>query len=600
MDQSLHTTDELYPLALLMDELKHDDIGSRVQAMKRIETVALALGPERSREELLPFLDEVVSDDEDEVITVTAQQLGHLVPLIGGSQYAPLLLPTLEKIAGFEEPIVRESAIDSLDAISKDLSPEELISQFVPIIDRLAKNQWFSFRVAAAGLFKSCVTRVDSALRKELLELYLELVRDESPMVRRACGNQLPHLIDILSMAFHEPSQLGEFQWDLIVSMFHATLNDQQDSVKFLAVDIVISLLKHVRKITKPSETSSVDRDFYSAVLDLAGDESWRVRYMVADRFVTLMSELPHECVLDMVAHTPSLIKDNEAEVRKAISKQLPGFCKVVADNELILREIVPCLADLSNDESEVVRSALASQLANLTPLLGRDLTVEYLAPILVAMLKDDFSEVRLNVISNLQVVNDVVGIQLLSESLLPAITALAEDKQWRVRLAIIEQIPLLARQLGVSFFNESLGSLSMTWLSDPVFSIREAAVANLAKLTEIFGQDWAKRELVDRILQNKAHLDNFIYRITCLFALSELVPVVSSETVEKEIFPFVESLVEDHVPNIRFNAAQTLSSIAVCAPLVKSRVVPLLEKLSQDEDVDVRFYANEALQSLN
>ena len=37
---------DLYPLALLMDELKHDDIANRVEAMKKLDTIALALGPQ--------------------------------------------------------------------------------------------------------------------------------------------------------------------------------------------------------------------------------------------------------------------------------------------------------------------------------------------------------------------------------------------------------------------------------------------------------------------------------------------------------------------------------------------------------------------------
>ena len=56
---------EIYPLALLMDELKHDDIANRVEAMKKLDTIALALGPERTRDELIQFLTEVSQDDED-------------------------------------------------------------------------------------------------------------------------------------------------------------------------------------------------------------------------------------------------------------------------------------------------------------------------------------------------------------------------------------------------------------------------------------------------------------------------------------------------------------------------------------------------------
>jgi hypothetical protein len=49
--------DELYPIAVLIDELKHDDVLLRLNAIRRLSTIALALGPERTREELIPFLD---------------------------------------------------------------------------------------------------------------------------------------------------------------------------------------------------------------------------------------------------------------------------------------------------------------------------------------------------------------------------------------------------------------------------------------------------------------------------------------------------------------------------------------------------------------
>lgn len=114
---------------------------------------------------------------------------------------------------------------------------------------------------------------------------------------------------------------------------------------------------------------------------------------------------------------------------------------------------------------------------------------------------------------------NLVIGIELLSQSLLPAIVALAEDKQWRVRLAIIENIPLLASQLGVDFFNEKLSGLCMTWLGDSVFSIREAATSNLEKLVKVFGPEWAKKNIIPKIVALANHT-NYLYRMTTVFAL--------------------------------------------------------------------------------
>ncbi|ODV94657.1 hypothetical protein PACTADRAFT_43876 [Pachysolen tannophilus NRRL Y-2460] len=602
-------SDELLPIALLMDELKHDDVGSRVQAMKRLDTIALALNPERTRSELLPFLQDVVQDDEDEVITVIAEELAKFVQYVGGPAYATELIPVLENITYNEEPIVRDKAIHSLNVISKSFDDDQINSDFLPLIERLSEHKWFSHRVASTGLFESVILRVNSDLRKKLLGLYLKLVEDDTPMVRRAAAKHLPKIIDLLTEKFKE-NNIEEFNYDIISTMFQSLLNDNQDSVKFLSVDVLISILKHF----KLNGDVSHEQELFNSVLILIHDESWRVRYMVADRFEQLVSSFndPPSDIIRLIPEITSLMKDNEGEVRKAISKQLPGFCKLIKNSDVLLNDVIPCVESLSNDENEVVRSALASEITGLAPILGKDLTIEYLLPTFLNMLKDEFPEVRLNIISNLQIVNQVIGIQLLSKSLLPAITELAQDKQWRVRLAIIEQIPLLAEQLGVSFFDEELGELCMSWLWDPVYSIRNAAVVNLEKLTVIFGSGWAKAELIDRILSDKIDISNFIVRITSVFALTNLVPVVDENLVINDILPFILNLSEDKVPNIRFNVAKSLQEIVKALAknqnsankdehldIIKSKIIPTLEIFSKDEDVDVRFYAEKSIESV-
>lgn len=51
---------------LCSDELKNEDVALRLNSVRRLSTIALALGEERTRKELIPFLTEA-NDDEDEV-----------------------------------------------------------------------------------------------------------------------------------------------------------------------------------------------------------------------------------------------------------------------------------------------------------------------------------------------------------------------------------------------------------------------------------------------------------------------------------------------------------------------------------------------------
>lgn len=91
-----------------MDELRSEDVQLRLNAIHRISTIALALGPDRARDELIPFLQDSV-DDEDEVLLALAEELGRTFEdYIGGPEYAHHLLGPLENLSAVEETLVRD------------------------------------------------------------------------------------------------------------------------------------------------------------------------------------------------------------------------------------------------------------------------------------------------------------------------------------------------------------------------------------------------------------------------------------------------------------------------------------------------------------
>ena len=58
------------------------------------------------------------------------------------------------------------------------------------------------------------------------------------------------------------------------------------------------------------------------------------------------------------------------------------------------------------------VRSALASVVMELAPVLGKAATIEHLLPVFLALLKDDFPDVRLNIISKLEQVSATAAVR--------------------------------------------------------------------------------------------------------------------------------------------------------------------------------------------
>ena len=138
------------------DELRNEDVALRLNSVKRLSTIALALGEERTRRELIPFLNEN-SDDEDEVLLVMAEELGKFVPLVGGPEYAHFLLLPLETLATVDETVVRDRAVESLCAVGAQMPEPSMSEHFVVLIKvrlncSVANRQFGSLCDGSSGL----------------------------------------------------------------------------------------------------------------------------------------------------------------------------------------------------------------------------------------------------------------------------------------------------------------------------------------------------------------------------------------------------------------------------------------------------------------
>ncbi|XP_036283627.1 serine/threonine-protein phosphatase 2A 65 kDa regulatory subunit A beta isoform isoform X4 [Pipistrellus kuhlii] len=556
--------DSLYPIAVLIDELRNEDVQLRLNSIKKLSTIALALGVERTRTELLPFLTDTIYD-EDEVLLALAEQLGNFTGLVGGPDFAHCLLtpsgichlgheilavlqksclqPPLESLATVEETVVRDKAVESLRQISQEHTPLALEAHFVPLVKRLASGDWFTSRTSACGLFSVCYPRASNAVKAEIRQHFRSLCSDDTPMVRRAAASKLGEFAKVLEL----DSVKSE-----IVPLFTNLASDEQDSVRLLAVEACVSIAQLLSQ-------DDLEVLVMPTLRQAAEDKSWRVRYMVADKFSELQKAVgPKITQNDLIPAFQNLLKDCEAEVRAAAAHKVKELCENLPSEgreTIIMNQVLPYIK---------------------------------------------CPEVRLNIISNLDCVNEVIGIRQLSQSLLPAIVELAEDAKWRVRLAIIEYMPLLAGQLGVEFFDEKLNSLCMAWLVDHVYAIREAATNNLMKLVQKFGTEWAQNTIVPKVLV-MANDPNYLHRMTTLFCINVLSEACGQEITTKQMLPIVLKMAGDQVANVRFNVAKSLQKIGpiLDTDALQEEVKPVLQKLGQDEDMDVKYFAQEAISVL-
>mmetsp|Transcript_15037 Transcript_15037/g.21282 ORF Transcript_15037/g.21282 Transcript_15037/m.21282 type:complete len:656 (+) Transcript_15037:190-2157(+) len=624
VDQTMVASSDEDEARQAIDMLRGDDISGRVAAANKLETVAAALGEQRTREELVPFLTDGV-DDEDEVLMAIASSLGKLVNHVGGPDHASSLLPPLELLLTVEENTVREAASESAQKVADVLPQEAFQGAYAEMIARLATKEWFTARISAAGLIAFSYERLTVEQRKESITNFAALCVDDTPMVRRVASQFLGEMFrTVVRVDGRETlAEDGVLTTELVPLYEKLASNEQPDSVRLQTTENcalfgeVLTALANENPLTE-SEVSLV-KILVPLIVATIDDRSWRVRWTAASKFagvIAAFSALP-DAIDSLVPAYEKLLQDPEAEVRTAATFNLAevASCEAMVQASSaasgeesaegarisVAERLVKRITSLTEDDSEHVRAALAMVATQLAPILGRDATISHLVPPVLLLLRDAASEVRLNLISSLSALNEVIGVDLLSQSLLPAILDLAQDGKWRIRLAIIEHVPMLAQQLGRDFFSEKLSSLCVGWLGDDISSIRSAAAQSLKELTALFGSEWAVEYLLPAISDIRFH-KSYLRRLTAVQACTLMSTVMDPETALLELLPLVLEMATDTVPNIRFNVAKGLEKMGpVCGrSAYESQIRPVLSILIEDEDRDVQFFALTASKSLD
>jgi serine/threonine-protein phosphatase 2A regulatory subunit A len=380
-EQSIH------PIQILIDELKNDDLEVRLNAVRNLPKIAEALGPDRTRTELLPFLSVTVSDSDDDVLVVLAEQLGGFGQYVGGGSHLVSLFGPLEQLATVEDSVVREQAIKALAIVCEGVSSGDIVEHFLPAINRLAAGQWFTTRLAAIMMIPFAASKLTDEPLDQSLALFAKLCDDDTPMVRREAQTQIFKLADKTPK-----DQLLKH----ITPKFISLAKDDQDSVRLLSVTNAIEIAKRL------SEEENIANKVLDTMLECAADRSWRVRFMVADKLQEICEAYGTSITeKSFVGVFTKLVVDVEPEVRTAAAGNVVAVCSRISP-DLVMSEVIPSIKDLVIDPSEHVRVSLSKVIMDLGPICGKENTKLLLVDLFLRLLQDEFSDVRLNIISKL------------------------------------------------------------------------------------------------------------------------------------------------------------------------------------------------------
>lgn len=595
-------------LALLRDEFQDDDLVSKRRASERLDLVAKALGPERARQELVPWLRENL-EQEDEILYIFACKCTELLGLLGGGDDAACLLPVLESLLSVEETYVRDAATVCTRQLVQQVKKDALKSSIVDAVVQLSNHEWFTARMSACALCGPTMTSGlsgDDAAR--LKETYFALCKDETPMVRRCASKELGSFI--ASMA---PEQVVAE----VVPLFNKLVGDAQESV-------AMNWIGNVGPVMARLTPKLNEEHMLASLRAFCADRSWRVRFTTAQSFGSICEGMGKEgCAAHLLPLYSELLRDPEGEVRSVASKHAVAVCGVVG-GALFAEQVLPVMAGLVEmDQQRAVRLNLAqaSVDASLVTDIGPDLAKEHMVGLWEQFLQDGDAvsapEVRLIVLNGLDVVIGALGATYVAEAWTSLLKELfdtsrlhnggdqglvnnaggrgvgvdptgdeIEHPHWRLRVAVIHVLGTLA-STGDASVDDLIVDIWASSLADEVCEVRTTAanlLGDFCKPDSSVGRNKVASLFVPKLLdffkQAKA---KYAHRIVFLHAFGQL---LQYPDLADACLPAFEKCLDDKVPNVRLAALAAVYGTVDQA--FNDRFAKKIATLASDADTDV------------
>eukprot|EP00922_Rhytidocystis_sp_ex-Travisia-forbesii_P035055 GHVS01052049.1.p1 GENE.GHVS01052049.1~~GHVS01052049.1.p1 ORF type:complete len:591 (+),score=82.87 GHVS01052049.1:141-1775(+) len=527
------------------------------------------MGPEKTREELIPFL--LAQDEEDDdVLVALAETLPSLLDAVGGPAFMDSSLFTLfTEILTLRDTATRSKAVLSFCEVVRNCTSH--IEEALAKLTELAESTIDELRMAFCESMPICLEILggvceeprseDFGLARQLMEAYLATAEDDAALVRRAAAANLPRLI---RAARWRGTEFAVRVDDLCSLVDRFSCPSEQEQIRILGV----YACEAAAACGNPQLQSSVMK----VLPGLAEDESWRVRYAVAETMpklgICLKGEQFERSLLPLYRQ---LLSDRDANVKSVAILKMPEVVKSCADPEELIKSVAAQIwLHECESESASVKLAVADVMKALPSLCNQAATVNHVLPVIIKMLRDPVPEIRVRVLECIPSLAGVVDIAYMKEVLAPALKDLCDedDESWRTRISVVQLVPFLCAKLSMDVMRtEGLWQLVSEALRDKVYVVRENAGKVLVSLAMQYGEQWVKANVLPEleILRNS---EKYTLRMDAIVHATNLMKVVSVDFVRDHIMQkhFLDMHL-DNVPNVRFNVAKALLQVKLDFP---------------------------------
>ena len=590
--EEYYKSDNFKKASLIIDSLKSDNQPIRLFCSKRLTDLGNILGIERIEDELIPFITDLILNFENdgEVLAEYSNQILNLLTILKMNNRLSFIgIRSLEILSGNDDEIVRQTAIGNLSKLIGLLDEQIITNEIFPLMKRLIEND-LKTKMSCCYLFPIVYPKLENQdIKKELLQVYSEISKDESPSVRRAAADNIKFFCKV-----QENEIIG-----LLFKLYNEFIQDPVDIVKIYTIQSTPYLLSIL-------SINNQEKLILNFTKSMAEEKAWRVKYSAIE-CISKISENISIASFEKkyVSILMLFLKDPEPEVKCAVLNYFDKFINLISINTFKL-SFLPLFKNISNDNNIHVRSSYANTLLKCIPYFRQDeQLINNIIPIMNKFLKDEIVEVQYATIENIDKIillskNDD---SIIEKYIMPIIKeGMSEDKKWRFRYIIAENILKIINEIDKEKINKYFLEIIIKLFSDHAYEIRLTVWNIIEKLVNIMDKDFMEGKIWE-VQKDQMKSSNYILRISSMKSIDYLKKYYNKEFIQNTIIPYIiDNIKNDKIPNVKFSACEVLSSLVIFInkeEKSKKFVENFLNGFFNDKDEDVVFFSKTAFNEL-
>ena len=590
--EEYYKSDDFKKASLIIESLKSDNQPTRLFCAKRLTDLGNILGIIRIEDELIPFITDLILNFETdgEILAEYSNQILNLLIILKKNNRLSFIgIRSLEILSGNDDEIVRQTAINNLSKLIELLDEQIITNEIFPLMKRLIEND-LKTKMSCCYLFPIVYPKLENQdIKKELLQVYSEISKDESPSVRRAAADNIK-----LFCKVQENEVIN-----LLFKLYNDFIKDPVDIVKIYTIKSTPYLLKKL-------SINNQEKLILNFTKSMAEEKAWRVKYSAIECISKISENIDiNSFEKKYVSILMLFLKDPEPEVKCAVLNYFDSFINHISINTF-KTNLLPLFKNVSNDNNLHVRSSFANTLLKCIPYFRQDeQLINNIIPMINKFLKDEIVEVQYATIENIDKIillskNDD---NIIEKYIMPIIKeGMSEDKKWRFRYIIVENILKIITELDKETINKYFIDVIIKLFSDYAYEIRLTIWKVIEKLVNIMDKDFIEAKIW-QTQKDQMKSNNYILRISAMKSVDYLKKYYRKDFIKNNIIPYIiNEIKDDKIPNVKFSSCEVLASLVKYIDNeenTKKFVENFLNGFFNDKDEDVVFFSKKAFNEL-